>query len=386
MASRSASAGCTISAASTPSNAPPSMSGTLPPPPSSAGRADHHHPPTELVGEGRRRQPRPRPAAAMTLCPQAWPMPGSASYSHTHRHGRPLAAGRGLERRLDATGRPGDVEAGVLEHAGEQLVGEALLVVELRVGVDLVRHVDQQLGPAVDLGGEPLLGVAERGRLHRRHASGHLVRRRRAGNGRTSRSRRVVPHPLAELARACQLGIEVERLDRRHHRASVGRERGVELHDGLAHQHLDQAVRTRSYGWAVAERAGARTVCPSYCRARTSTGSRYTSGSRGSPEPRRRRPRRSPAAVREVEQELVRRPRSPSPRPRRRRDGVDCRDHVGRRAPPSGRAASTVVRTAATSLRRPTVCRRPRRRGRRRRCRPPSRRTTPPRGTSRSRR
>jgi hypothetical protein len=84
------------------------------------------------------------------------------------RHRRPVRAGASLERRLDAVGRAGDRQPLVLEDAGQQLVGEALLETQLGAGVDLVRHVDQQDSPPVDLGGEPGLGVTERGRLHGR--------------------------------------------------------------------------------------------------------------------------------------------------------------------------------------------------------------------------
>src|SRR5918997_6492533 len=83
MARRSASAGWTITAASTSSNVPPAMSGTLPPPPSSAGLPTTRTRPPSSRARAAAASPAPRPAAAMMLCPQACPMPGRASYSHT---------------------------------------------------------------------------------------------------------------------------------------------------------------------------------------------------------------------------------------------------------------------------------------------------------------
>ena len=62
---------------------------------------------------------------------------------------------------------PLDRQALALDHPGEELVGEVLLVVELGVRVHLVRHVEQQVTSLVDLGGQARLDVGERGRVHR---------------------------------------------------------------------------------------------------------------------------------------------------------------------------------------------------------------------------
>ena len=78
---RSASAECTIIAASTPSRAPLRAMMILPPPPSSAGVPRYRIRPPHASATAARPTAAPRPAAAMTLCPQPCPMPGSASYS-----------------------------------------------------------------------------------------------------------------------------------------------------------------------------------------------------------------------------------------------------------------------------------------------------------------
>ena len=88
---RSASAGWTIIAASTPSKAPLRAIRTLPPPPSSAGVPMMRTVPPAASATAAAARPAPRPAVAMMLWPQAWPTPGRASYSHsTATTGPPL--------------------------------------------------------------------------------------------------------------------------------------------------------------------------------------------------------------------------------------------------------------------------------------------------------
>ena len=84
MRSRSASAGCTIIAASTPSNAPLLGHQDLAAAALLGRRAEDQRPGRRASSaSAAAARPAPRPAVAMTLCPQAWPMPGSASYSHS---------------------------------------------------------------------------------------------------------------------------------------------------------------------------------------------------------------------------------------------------------------------------------------------------------------
>ncbi len=102
MVARSAPAGWTIMAASTPAKAPRSAKSTLPAPPSSAGVPRMRTRPPASPARPARARPAPRPAAAMTLWPQAWPMPGRASYSqHTATTGPSVPASA-----LKAVGNP----------------------------------------------------------------------------------------------------------------------------------------------------------------------------------------------------------------------------------------------------------------------------------------
>ncbi|CAB4825382.1 unannotated protein [freshwater metagenome] len=83
MFSRSASAGCTIIAASSPSKAPLRAIRTLPPPPSSAGVPMMRTRPPACSATKAAASPAPSPAVAMMLWPQACPTPGRASYSQS---------------------------------------------------------------------------------------------------------------------------------------------------------------------------------------------------------------------------------------------------------------------------------------------------------------
>ena len=152
---RSAPAGCTIIAASTPSNAPRRASSTLPPPPSSAGVPSTTTRPPSSRGRARRAaSPAPRPAVPMMLCPQAWPMPGRASYSHsTAIVGPPSPASR-LERGVEVVGATAGGRARASQRVGQQIVGEVLLEGQLGMGVDLVGDIEQHVGPLVDLGAQ----------------------------------------------------------------------------------------------------------------------------------------------------------------------------------------------------------------------------------------
>ena len=132
----SAPAGWTIIAASTSVEGPARIMNTLPPPPSSAGvpRIDTRPPHSSASAAAAR--PAPSPAAAMMLCPQAWPMPGSASYSRQTAMSGPCLAGAPDERGVEPEGVTFGVDALVVERVAQQVVGEALLEVQLGVGVD----------------------------------------------------------------------------------------------------------------------------------------------------------------------------------------------------------------------------------------------------------
>ena len=158
MAIRSPGAGWTIIATSTPSNAPRSAMIALPPPPSSAGVPSTTTRPPSSSARAARARPAPRPALPMMLCPQAWPIPGSASYSHRTATVGPEVPARATKavsrpKAPRSTSRPS-----AFEHVGQQVVGELLLEAELGAGVDLVRHVEQDLLSSIDLVGELLFG------------------------------------------------------------------------------------------------------------------------------------------------------------------------------------------------------------------------------------
>ena len=88
----------------------------------------------------------------MMLCPQAWPMPGQGVVlAAAPRWSGPSVPARADERGVEPVGAALDGEALVLEEAGEQVVGEVLLVAELGVLVDLVGDLEQHVGSRVDL-------------------------------------------------------------------------------------------------------------------------------------------------------------------------------------------------------------------------------------------
>ena len=96
--------GCTIIAASRPSNAPPSSISDLAAAALLGGRAEHHDGRADLVGDAREAdRPRRRELAAITLWPHACPTSGSASYSAHRSRSRtgPAPVGRD-ERRVEA--------------------------------------------------------------------------------------------------------------------------------------------------------------------------------------------------------------------------------------------------------------------------------------------
>ena len=141
---RSSPAGWTISAASMPSKAPSRAIRILPPPPSSAGVPSTTTRPPASAASAAAARPAPRPAVAMMLCPHAWPMPGQGVVLEQHGDGGPGVAGpspRRPCRRRRPTARPS--RPSCLQHAGEEVVGEVLLVVRLRVLVDLVGQLDR---------------------------------------------------------------------------------------------------------------------------------------------------------------------------------------------------------------------------------------------------
>jgi hypothetical protein len=62
-----------------------------------------------------------------------------------------------VERGRQVVGTPRHRQAGALELVGEDLVRRVLLEAELGLRVDLVRHLEQLVGTAVDLVEDPLL-------------------------------------------------------------------------------------------------------------------------------------------------------------------------------------------------------------------------------------
>jgi hypothetical protein len=70
--------------------------------------------------------------------------------------------GTGFEGGVDSSGLPCHGEAFVCQRVGQQPVREVLVVAELGLGVDAVRHVDQKFGPPVHFRGQSLLGDFER--------------------------------------------------------------------------------------------------------------------------------------------------------------------------------------------------------------------------------
>jgi hypothetical protein len=101
-------------------------------------RAEHHDAPSRLCRDRRSREARAQPGGGDDVVPAAVPDAGQRVVLAQHRDRRPAGAGPCGERGLEPVGVAFDVEALVLQHLGQQVVGEPLLVVELRVGVDLV--------------------------------------------------------------------------------------------------------------------------------------------------------------------------------------------------------------------------------------------------------
>ena len=110
--SRSAPAGWTIIAASTPSRAPRSPRCTLPPPPSSAGVPRTTTRPPSSSASAAAARPAPSPAVPMMLCPQAWPMPGQGVVLAAARRWSGLRSRRGATKRgVEPVGVALDVDA-----------------------------------------------------------------------------------------------------------------------------------------------------------------------------------------------------------------------------------------------------------------------------------
>ena len=152
-ARRSAPAGCTIIAASTPSNAP-SLGHAGPcrrRPPRPACRGSTTRPPSSSASAAAAR-PAPRPAVPMMLWPQAWPMPGQRVVLAQHGDGRarrcrPGPRTRCRDRRRRARpSRPSSSRMPVSRSWAKCSSKPSSGCV-----VDLVRRVDQHVGPRVDL-------------------------------------------------------------------------------------------------------------------------------------------------------------------------------------------------------------------------------------------
>ena len=79
----------------------------------------------------------------MMLWPHAWPMPGRASYSSSTAMVGPASPARAAKAVSTPKAPRSTVEALLLEHAGEEVVGEVLLVVRLGVLVDLVGQLER---------------------------------------------------------------------------------------------------------------------------------------------------------------------------------------------------------------------------------------------------
>ena len=121
---RSASAGWTIIAASTPSKRAAAGQDDLPAAALLGRRPEHDEPADRPAGPATAAaSAAPEPAAAMTLCPQAWPMPGRASYSHSTAIVGPLVTGLGAEGRVEPRAPRSASRPAVVEDVGEQWRG-----------------------------------------------------------------------------------------------------------------------------------------------------------------------------------------------------------------------------------------------------------------------
>ena len=116
-------------------------------------RAEDDHAAAGLRRQRRRRQAGTEAGGGDDVVPARVPESGEGVVLEEHGDGGAGLAGRRREGRVDAVRRSLDRQALVLQHAGEEVVGELLLVVRLRVLVDLVGQLDQPIGPGLDLGG-----------------------------------------------------------------------------------------------------------------------------------------------------------------------------------------------------------------------------------------
>jgi hypothetical protein len=156
--------GCSISAASTPSNAPASISRILRQPPRCLGWcADHDDGALDLGGAQRRTQPEDNRDAGDRDQVVAAGVPDLRQrvVLAERRDHRATAPRRGAKRRLEAVRRSLDLEARALEVIGQRAMGVRLLVVELGAGVDVEREGAQPLGRCVDCVEGGLFGVGE---------------------------------------------------------------------------------------------------------------------------------------------------------------------------------------------------------------------------------
>ena len=128
---------------------------------------EDHHGAAQLLGHRGRSDAGPDAGRADDVVPARVADAGQGVVLAHDRHPGAGRARRRQERGRDAARTPLDRQALALDHPGQELVGEVLLVVELGSRVHLVRHVEQQVASLVDLGRQARLDVGERGRVHR---------------------------------------------------------------------------------------------------------------------------------------------------------------------------------------------------------------------------
>ncbi len=126
-------------------------------------RAHHDHPSAQLLGQRRGGQAGAEAGGGDDVVPAGVPDPGQRVVLAQHRDRRAGGAGSGHERGVEPVRRPLHLEALVGEDAGEEVVGELLLVVQLRVGVDLVRGIHEEAAASLHRLSQALLGGDEVG-------------------------------------------------------------------------------------------------------------------------------------------------------------------------------------------------------------------------------
>ena len=117
------------------------------------GRAQDGDPSPEGLGDLRHGDARAEPRGADDVVPARMADAGERVIFAEHCHRRAVfGADAGVERGRDVVGATRHVDAVVFQHAGQGFVGVVLLEVELGVGVNRVREIEQRRREALDLG------------------------------------------------------------------------------------------------------------------------------------------------------------------------------------------------------------------------------------------